>query len=390
MSQSPGDRPKSPDADSAAASPGLLELLSEAVRSDSQIRRFAAGQVIVREGDRGSEAYILLAGRCEVSVHGDVVNHIEPGELFGEVGCLESGPRTATVRSEQDSELLELSADVLRGEFLRCPAFLDRFLRDITRRLRDISAREVLARDEHRNLRRVLERLQPSLDPFVNHPVLSIDARWRPLSYASGDYYDILEVSPARFLFALGDVMGHGAATTPILAMIRGQLHEWATADCHPDELLARLHRHIRRHAQANVFMTLTLMTLDLATLAVELSIAGPPAPLLFRGGTCAPMTGTFGWTLGYPFDEMAYDLHRFTLQQGDVVVFYTDGLSEATVAAASNVDARETEALSALVCEVAAAGADRIAARLFEKLESTPNASIFNDDATALALCIR
>ena len=101
-------------------------------------------------------------------------------------------------------------------------------------------------------------------------------------------------------------------------------------------------------------------------------------------------MTGTFGWTLGYPFDEMAYDLHRFTLQQGDVVVFYTDGLSEATVAAASNVDARETEALSALVCEVAAAGADCIAARLFEKLESTPNASIFNDDATALALCIR
>jgi serine phosphatase RsbU (regulator of sigma subunit) len=130
-------------------------------------------------------------------------------------------------------------------------------------------------------------------------------------------------------------------------------------------------------------------MTLDLATLDVELSVAGPPGPLLFRSGTCAPMTGTFGWTLGYPFDQMAYDLQRFTLRRGDVVVFYTDGLSEASVAAASNPDASETEALSAIVCEVAAAGGDRIAARLFEKLESA-DASIFNDDATALALRIR
>jgi len=371
-------------------SPSLLDLLSDSVRNDSQVRHFGPGQVIVREGDRGGEAYILLSGRCEVSVHGDILNHVEPGELFGEVACLESGPRTATVRAEKDSDLLELSADVLRGEFLRCPAFLDRFLRDIAHRVRAISAREMNARDEHRNLRRVLERLQPTLEPFANHPVLSVDARWRPLSYASGDYYDILELSPTRLLFALGDVMGHGAATTPILAMIRGQLHEWVAPDCHPDALLARLHAHIRRHAQANVFMTLTLMSLDLDSLEIELSVAGPPAPLLYRDGACNPMTGSCGWTLGYPFDDVTYELQRRTLNRGDIVVFYTDGLSEAALAATAICDTRETEALSAIVCDVATGGNERMASRIFATLESGPASSLFSDDATALTLRIR
>ena len=78
-------------------------------------------------------------------------------------------------------------------------------------RVRDISRRETSARDEHRELRRVLEGLQPSLDRFERHPRLSVEVRWEPLTFASGDYYDVLELSPTRFLFALGDVLGHGA-----------------------------------------------------------------------------------------------------------------------------------------------------------------------------------
>ena len=375
---------------STPGEPGLLNLLSEPVRSHSQVRRFSAGDVVVREGEAGTQAFILLSGRCEVTVHGDVLNHVEPGELFGEVACLASGTRTATVRAIQESELLELSTRTLRSELRRSPALLDRFLRDIAGRVRAISHRETIAKDEHRSLRRVLESLRPSLERFENHPSLAVDVRCQPLSFASGDYYDVLEVSPDRFLFALGDVMGHGAPTAPILAAIRGLLHESTTPDSRPHELLGQLHRHLRRHGHPNVFMTLTLLMLDVHSLTGELAVAGPPCPLLYRQGRCSPSTNEYGWTLGYPFDGVSFAGKHITLSHGDVLLFYTDGLSEIARGGDPDGETLGADGLAGILCDVVAADATGIADRVFREVEARRAGSLFEDDATALAVCVR
>ena len=120
----------------------LVDLLSAPVRARSLRRCVTAGESIVREGEEGASAFILLSGECDVSVHGDVLSRVMPGEVFGEIACLERGTRTATVKARADSEILEISVDDLRAELRQSPVLLDRFLRAIVYRVRSISRRE--------------------------------------------------------------------------------------------------------------------------------------------------------------------------------------------------------------------------------------------------------
>jgi serine phosphatase RsbU (regulator of sigma subunit) len=342
--------------------------------------------VIVREGDAGSTVFVLLSGRCEVTVHRDVLNVVSPGELFGEIACLEGGTRTATVRAAADSDVLELAGDGLRSELRRSPALLDRFLTAIAHRVRDISQREGTLRDEQRDLRRVLESMQPPLGRFRNHPVLSVEVRWQPLSFASGDYFDVLELSSSRFLFALGDVMGHGASTTPIVGMIRSQLHESATAERTPHELLAHLHGHMRRHGDPNVFMTLTVLILDLDSSTARFAVAGPPCPLLNRAGRCSPLTTRFGWTLGYPFDG-PFESESIEVEHGDSFLFYTDGLADAARGPDRDRDTLGVDRLGEIFLEVCAARATGIPDGVFTEVEHYQAGWPLEDDATAFVV---
>jgi serine phosphatase RsbU (regulator of sigma subunit) len=367
----------------------LTRTFSAELRASCRMRRFAPGDLIVREGDPGCNAFILVSGQCEVTVHGETLNLIHPGELFGEIACLEAGTRTATVRAAVMCDVLELPGPALLSELRRSPALLDKTLRTIAHRVRHISRREAAVRDEQRQLRRALEELQPSLDRFKNDPALSVEVVWRPLGVTSGDYYDVLELAPDRFLFAVGDVMGHGARTTPIIGMIRGQLHEAATAESRPHELLTHLHRHLLRHGPPNVFVTMTLLTLDVSSLAAEFAIGGPPCPFLYRDGRCTPLTTHVGWTLGYPFQGISFDSERLELTHDDALIFYTDGLSDAACGRTEK-DTLEPGDLARLVSEACGAGRARESAdRVFTAVERLRSGWPVEDDVTVLVVTV-
>jgi serine phosphatase RsbU (regulator of sigma subunit) len=375
---------------SAAAGTGFIDLLSPSVRERCRIRRFAPGDVIVHEGEAGGNAFILVSGRCEVTVHGDTLNLIHPGELFGEIACLEAGTRTATVRAAVESEVLELEGDSLRSELQRSPAMLEKCLRVIAHRVRDISRRETSIRDEQRGLRKSLESLQPSLDRFKDHPVLTVEVRWQPLSFASGDYYDVLELSPDRLLFALGDVMGHGAPTSPIVGMMRGHLHEFVSLDSRPHEVLAHLHRHMLRHGHPNVFVTLTLLMLDLGSLTAEFAIGGPPCPLLYRDGRSTPLSTQFGWTLGYPFGGVSFQTESIPIAHGDTLLFYTDGLSDAARGPDVEHDTLGADGLATILTNACAGGGPGIADAVCAGVEQFRAGWPAEDDSTALVVRVR
>jgi sigma-B regulation protein RsbU (phosphoserine phosphatase) len=371
------------------AESNLIDLLSPAVRASSHVRQFSSGDVILREGEAGADAFILLSGRCEVLVHGERLGDVGPGELFGELACLGTGTRAATVRSAADSTVLVLAGNAVRAELQRSPALLDRFLGAMAQRVRDISRREATVRDEQRELRRMLESMHPSLEPFKNHPLLSVDVRWQPFSFGSGDYYDVLELSPSRVLFALGDVMGHGVPTTPVVGMMRGQLHACATAQSRPHELMEHLHRHLQRHGPPNVFMTLTLLVLDVHSLAAEIAVAGPPAPLLWRSGRSTTLGSQVGWTLGYPFGD-SFQSESIPLAKGDILFFFTDGVSDAARGPDADNDALGVDGLARLFSETCAADTARVAERLWTGVNRFRAGWPAGDDATALIVSLR
>ena len=100
----------------------LFALLSDEARSRLSAgvreRRFAAGETVVREGDRGSSMFIVESGRLAVSAHGTVGQSqklavLEPGSAFGEISLLTGDPRTATVRALTEATLLEIDKATL-------------------------------------------------------------------------------------------------------------------------------------------------------------------------------------------------------------------------------------------------------------------------------------
>jgi CRP-like cAMP-binding protein len=66
---------------------------------------------VITQGDIGDRYYILASGAADVFIDGELVNHVAPGEGFGEIALLRDVPRTATVRTTEPSELFALDRE---------------------------------------------------------------------------------------------------------------------------------------------------------------------------------------------------------------------------------------------------------------------------------------
>src|SRR5262249_24002914 len=81
----------------------------EALAAAAKPRRIAAGQDVIREGDRDADSfYVLEAGTAEVLAQGALLRTLGPGESFGEIALLHGIQRTASVRARTDLDLLEV------------------------------------------------------------------------------------------------------------------------------------------------------------------------------------------------------------------------------------------------------------------------------------------
>jgi len=74
-------------------------------------RSAEAGELIFRQGDPGDLFYVIEDGRVEISIDGEPVNDLWPGEAFGEIALLRDVPRTATAKAFEDTRLLALDRD---------------------------------------------------------------------------------------------------------------------------------------------------------------------------------------------------------------------------------------------------------------------------------------
>ena len=104
-----------------------------------KLRRFLAGQTIIREGDPADSFFILTRGAASVRRNGPdgerEISTLKAGDFFGEVGLLTGTPRNATVRATAPSEVLELDADGFRDLVESSQATKDRVRTSMTERL---------------------------------------------------------------------------------------------------------------------------------------------------------------------------------------------------------------------------------------------------------------
>jgi len=360
------------------------------LRASGLVRQIDSGEVLFREGDKAEGAYVLLSGRCVVTERGERVNTIEPGELFGEIAGFGGGARTATVAALVPGEVMVLTAEQVQRGFADSPDLLRKTLQALVGRTRQIADRQLAYREEHKALREVQRSLLPDLEAVNKLGIFRVEAIWEPCTYASGDYYDLIRIGPERFLFAIGDVMGHGAEASLMMAIAGAQIRELARHFRRTDELLLNLDGYLRDNAPAGQGMSLIVAALDTETLVLEHSTAGHPPPLLLREGAVSEVETRPGILLALPILlGVGYERIEMQMQPGDRLLFYTDGFYEINHPDQGGKGLLGGDELGRLFREVAEREDGRLLHELLQRFRGLEEPLDPRDDRTALLLTL-
>jgi phosphoserine phosphatase RsbU/P len=152
---------------------------------------------------------------------------------------------------------------------------------------------------------------------------------YQPLGPVSGDYCDVMvrEDGDRSVFFVVGDASGKGVAASMLMAHLHAIFRTLFAAGLPIAELVERAGRIFCESAMSPYFATLVCGRAG-ASGEVELCNAGHPAPLLLQDGKVAEIEAT-GVPLGL-FHDGKYSVRKVTLDPGDTLFLYTDGLSEA------------------------------------------------------------
>jgi serine phosphatase RsbU (regulator of sigma subunit) len=233
----------------------------------------------------------------------------------------------------------------------------------------------------------IARRIQQSLlpDDPLSVPGMRFAGRCIPATAVGGDYFGYFAAGESGVDCLIGDVSGHGVGAALMMAAARTTfmgarlVEEGAAAIL--SKLNALLHDDLDR---ADLFMTATCTTFDAATRELRYANAGHPPALLLRAGTsqCVPLR-TSGIVLGLQ-DDVRFDEVTLPMNAGDVVVLYTDGITEMCGDAGEFFGARGLE--EAIVSN-AHLEPEAIIDAVFAVLERFSAGRAYDDDCTIVVM---
>jgi phosphoserine phosphatase RsbU/P len=231
-------------------------------------------------------------------------------------------------------------------------------------------------------------RMQRLLLPMTlpEHPSLLFGSYYQTSRHAGGDYYDVLSLGADRFGILLVDVSGHGAPAAIVMAMIRAVVHAYPGTPDDPPSLLHYINRHFRFLWDTPMYATALYAVLDATTHTLRLCSAGHPLPLIRHGHQVATLAGDT--TMCVLWDELGdIPCVDHTLQPGDAIAFYTDGITDRQGADGAMFD------LDRLTDSLLRAGGrppSEIVAAIVGDLDAFAGAHEADDDQTLLVVGLR
>jgi phosphoserine phosphatase RsbU/P len=167
---------------------------------------------------------------------------------------------------------------------------------------------------------------------------VDLDARYAAAQRVGGDLYDFFRLSETRLGIVVADVSGKGIPASLLMAICRTNLRQIAPRHTQPSRVLIELNEALAADIQSGLYVTMLYAILDVEMQRVTLSRAGHELPLFVRrdadhGMPRADFVGSEGMALGMvPNDIFAEAItdHVEAFAPGDVLVLYTDGVTEA------------------------------------------------------------
>lgn len=233
----------------------------------------------------------------------------------------------------------------------------------------------------------IQKSLLPARLPAI--PALDLAAYYQPSQRAGGDYYDFFPLPNDQWGIFIADVSGHGTPAAVLMAVTHSIAHTHPGPPQPPHELLAYLNGNLSRlyTASSGSFVTAFYAIFCGRTRTLTYASAGHPPPRLKRcsDGSLHPLNGKSGLALGILADEQYRD-YRLELQQGDQLIFYTDGVTEAARADGAMFGVERLDE----VLENCSLQAQALLDLLLQRVDSFVEGQPADDDRTVIVARVR
>jgi serine phosphatase RsbU (regulator of sigma subunit) len=227
----------------------------------------------------------------------------------------------------------------------------------------------------------IQNHLLPQEGPSI--PGFQLEGSSRPCHAVGGDYYDFVPLPGGRYAFAVGDVAGKGMPAALIMCSLQASLHALIEQDLSPAETTARLNRLLCGKLPVNRFVTLFYGVIDPATRTLTYTNAGHNPPAVLRSGGGLEHLSPCGPPLGF-VDTSTYAAQAVVLEPNDLLVCYSDGITEA--ADPAGVDFGEQRLID-IVRADSGATSDDVVGRVFDAIDSHHAGTTPADDLTLVVL---
>jgi sigma-B regulation protein RsbU (phosphoserine phosphatase) len=238
-------------------------------------------------------------------------------------------------------------------------------------------------------------QLLPSRCPVIDGVELA--ASCRPAFQVGGDYYDFIPTRPqlsgkrreqGRWAVVMGDVMGKGIPAGLLMTLLRGMLRAEVLTGLPPDRILHDLNELAQEDlAHSNRFVTLFYSEFDPRTRVLRFSNAAHNPPLIWRRqGHTVERLDAPGLLIGLQPDA-DYGCEQVQLEPGDVLLYYTDGVTEASGVGGERFDEERLMRALLAICKNVP-DAQGILDQLFARLDRFVGAGRqLEDDASMVVL---
>jgi len=219
---------------------------------------------------------------------------------------------------------------------------------------------------------------------FSEKDPVEIYAQLQPAKEIGGDLYDFFLLDPDRLFFSIGDVSGKGVPAALFMAAAKTLMKGKAGPDITPSDLLGSVNRELCVENDSMMFVTMFCGILNVRTGELAYSNAGHPPPLLLIGGSGPEwLPVPDGCPLGV-FEDAEYTTCRHGLQAGDMILIYTDGVTEAMNGGNELYSAGK---LMETICACRISSAESAVKEVFRSVEEFSSGLAQTDDIAVLAV---
>ena len=248
---------------------------------------------------------------------------------------------------------------------------------------------EQIARQERRlerdlALARELQfRLLPPAMPKLEN--LEVAAKFVPARAIGGDLYDFVHYSGSRLGIVIGDVSGKGAPAAIYAALVSGILRSHAPIEPAPAEMLSAVNFSLGERRIEAQYICLMYAVWDDERRTLQVANSGLPRPIYIHAGKTEIIEAT-GLPLGL-FDDAEYEEFTFRTKPGDMFVFFSDGILDASNKAGEMFGRMGVERVIAACPEQSP---ECVVTSLFQAVEEHSEGQSAFDDQTVVAIKVK